>query len=251
MGAAGVVRGADDPVIPYIITPRMTKIIDDTPTLRWNDSGADSYNVQVRGGDLSWQQTDVTQTKLVYPADPPLEPGVSYLLLVEDSNGKSSKDEGRVGLGFSLLSETKAAEIKEQREQIMALALSDTARNFALAQYYASQGLIAEGIEILEEMVEADSKEAAIHQSLADLYMQIGLFLLAEPRYGEALELAENEGNIERIADIHVGLGRVYLKLGNPDKAIERFTKAQANYETLGDANRVDEVTEWLAELKP
>jgi len=244
-------RGGD-PAAPYIISPRSTKLLNAAPTLRWNaPSGASSYIVQVRGGDVNWVQEGVVETELLYPGEPPLEPGASYLLVVEDDAGKSSRDEGSVGLGFSLLSEDEAAEIKKQREQIMALDLSDTARNFALAQYYASQGLIAEGIEILAEMIEAGSKEAAVHQSLANLYVEIGLFLLAEPRYVEALGLAEDEGDIERIADIQAGLGQIYLKLGNTDRAIERLTEAQASYERLGDASRVDEVVEWLAELKP
>ena len=56
-GVAGTIRGANDPLIPYIISPRSTRLLNSTPTLRWNDSGATGYNVQMRGGDLNWQQT--------------------------------------------------------------------------------------------------------------------------------------------------------------------------------------------------
>lgn len=93
-------RGGD-PDIPYLISPRSTKLLDSTPTLRWHaPPGASSYIVQVHGGTLTWTAENVTETSLVYPGKPSLEPGVIYQLTVTDDLGRSSQDEGMVGLNF-------------------------------------------------------------------------------------------------------------------------------------------------------
>jgi len=245
----GSTRGVD-PLVPYIISPRTTKLLTNTPTLRWNDSGAASYTVVVRGGDLDWRQEQVTQTELDYPGEPAFKPGVSYLLVVEDSNGKSSQDEGLKGLGFSLLEEAEAERVRADAERIAGLGLSDEAEAFALAQLYAGHGLVAEAIEILEGLVQGGSQQAAVHQALADLYVQIGLVYLAQSRYLEAAELAEAEGNVEGLAAIQASLGEVYYPaLGNKDEAIRCLTQAKAGYETLGDSQRVGELEEQISEL--
>jgi hypothetical protein len=236
-----------NPLVPYIISPRATKLLDNTPTLRWNDSGAASHTVVVRGGDLEWRQENVTQTELAYPGEPSLKLGVDYKLVVEDSSGRTS--EGPGGLGFSLLEETEAERVRADAERIAGLGLSDEAEVFALAQLYAGHGLIAEAIEILEGLVEGGSQQAAAHQSLADLYAQIGLVYLAESRYLEAVELAEAGGNVEGLAAIQASLGEVYVGLNNKDEAIRWLTQAKAGYETLGDTQRANELGEQLAEL--
>jgi hypothetical protein len=245
----GNTRGFDS-LVPYIISPRMTDLLNSTPTLRWNDSGATSYNVQVRGGDLSWSQADVSQSELVYPGEPALKPGVSYVLVVVDSNGKSSQDEGTVGLGFRLLREDEAEQIRAYGNRLAGLGLSDEIEAFALAQLYAGQNLRAEAIEILAGLVEAGHQQAAVHQLLADLYAQIGLFLLAEPRYLEAIALAETQANLEAVAASQADLAEVYFRLGKTDEAIHRLTQAQTGYETLGDTDKANEIAERLEELQ-
>jgi hypothetical protein len=249
-GIAGTIRGANDPTIPYIISPRSTKILTDRPTLRWNDSGAASYTVKVRGGDLTWEQPDVTQMEFTYPGEPPLQPGVTYLLVIEDSSGSSSQEEGRPGLGFTSLNETEAVTVRANQARIVDLGLTAEAKDFALAQFYVGEGLIAEAIEMLKMLVEVGNQQAVVHQALADLYAKIGLLLLAEPRYTEAVVLAEQQGNIEALADIQTGLGEVYFGLGDEDKAIDWFTRAQENYETLGDTERAKRITEQIEQLK-
>ena len=93
----GNVRGPTDNLIPYIISPRATQLLTFTPTLRWNSvPGTTSYNVRVRGGDVDWS-TEVEGTEIEYPGDPPLEPDVWYLLIIEADNDKSSQDEGKAG----------------------------------------------------------------------------------------------------------------------------------------------------------
>jgi len=244
----GATRGVD-PLVPYIISPRASKLLDNAPTLRWNDTGGGPYTVQVRGGDLSWGQEEVAQTELAYPGEPALEPGVFYLLVVQDGQGRSSQDEGLKGLGFSLLEEAEAGRVRADAERITGLGLSSEAEALALARLYAGHGLIAEAVEILEGLVEEGSQQAAIHQALADLYGEIGLTLLAEPRYLEAVELAEAEGNVEGLAAAQACLGEIYAGLNNAEEAVRWLSQAQANYERLGDAQRASEIAERLGEL--
>lgn len=244
----GATRGID-PLVPYILSPRATQLLTQTPTLRWNDSGAEHYTVQVRGGDLSWGQEGVMGTELVYPGEPALKAGTFYLLVVEDSNGRSSQDEGRKGLGFSLLEEVEAEKIRADARRVAGLGLSDEAQVFATAQLYSGHGLMAEAIELLEELVAGGCQQARVHQALADLYASIGLELLAEPRYLEPARLAESQGDVEGLAAIQASLGEVYVTLNNTDEAIQWLTQARAGYEALGDTQRVSELTERIAGL--
>jgi hypothetical protein len=239
-------RGGD-PNVPYIISPRSTKLLNPLPLLRWNaPPGVSSYTVELRGGEIPWQQEGVTTTSLVYPGEPPLEPGVTYLLVVVDDTGHSSQDEGARGLGFSILSEAEAEKITQQREQISGLELSEAARQYALAQYEASQSLIAESIERLEQLVASGSEEAAVHQALADLYAQIGLWLLAEALYTNTLVLAEQQQNLEILAASRARLGEVKVKLGQAPEAIDLLAQAKNDYETLGEVERAAELDELL-----
>jgi hypothetical protein len=248
-GSTSIQRGTNDPIIPYIISPRATKLLNDKPTLRWNDSGATSYTVQVRGGDLNWVKENVIGTELAYPGDPALEPGVFYLLVVQDSNGRSSQEEGRKGLGFSLLKEDEAEKLQANTDRIGGLDLPSEGEAFALAQLYAGHGLIAKAVQILEGLIEDGCQQVAVHQALADLYAQIGLALLAEPRYVEALKLAEAQGNVEALAAIQASLGEVYVTLNNTDEAIRWLTQAQAGYEALGDIQRASGLEEQILRL--
>jgi hypothetical protein len=244
----GATRGVD-PLVPYVISPRATRLLEDTLTLRWNDTGSGPYNIEVRGGDLSWRQEGVAQTELVYPGEPALKAGVFYLLVVEDDQGRSSQDEGAKGLGFSLLEEAEAGQVRADAGRIAGLGLSSEAQALALARLYTGHGLIAEAAEILEGLVEGGSRQAAVHQALADLYCEIGLSLLAEPRYREATSLAEAEGDVEGLAAAQASLGEVYAGLNNAKEATRWLNQAQANYERLGDTGRASDIAERLSGL--
>jgi len=240
-------RGGSDPFIPYIISPRKTKLLDANPTLRWNPvPGATRYTVSVEGGQEDWTfETD--QTELVYPSDaPPLEPGVDYLLIIKTDNGKSSQSEGLAGLGFSLLAQEDAQHARDAAAQLAELNLPDEARAFALAQVYAGYGLIAEAIETLEALLETGSQTAAVYRALGDFYRQTELSLLAQARYLDAIELAAAAGDVEGQAAAQVGLGEVYATLGQHDLADEQLRQARDGYEALGDVQRVSELDENL-----
>jgi hypothetical protein len=245
--AIGDTRGGTDPLIPFIISPRATKLLNPTPTLRWNPvPGAKSYTVRLSG--VNWQDT-VSATEVIYPGDPPLQPGMTYLLIVEADNGKSSKEEGVAGLGFSLLPDEEARHVRADAAKIAGLNLTDEAKAFALAQLYAGRGLYTEAIERLDKMAEAGIQAANIYRALGDLYRRIGLSLLAETRYSEAVTLAETARDIEALAAAQAGLGDVYAALGNKDEAVRWLKQAQAGYDALGDSQRASGVSERLAEM--
>ncbi len=65
-------KGAHSPLIPYIIRPRGTRLLDGKPMLRWNPlPGARFYEVRINGGKRTWNAT-TQETEIVYPGDPPL-----------------------------------------------------------------------------------------------------------------------------------------------------------------------------------
>ena len=246
--AIGNTRGSSDPLIPYIISPRATSLLDLTPTLRWNSvPGAKKYSLRISGTD--WQ-AESNNTEYVYDGQAPLQSGVDYLLIVEADNGKSSQDEGAPGLGFSLLSDEEAGHVHAAAAMIEELTLSDKAKGFALAQLYSGQGLHAEAAELLEGLADAESPAANVCRALGDLYQQVGLPILAESNYTNALDLAEAIGDIEGTAAAQAGLGEVYAALGNKNEAVRWLTQAQTGYENLGDSQRASQIATQIAELE-
>lgn len=243
----GNTRGSTDPLIPYVVSPRATKLLDPRPALRWNPvPGAKRYTIRISGTD--WQDT-LNATQFVYPGNPPLTSGTGYLLIVEADNGKSSKDEGLPGLGFSLLSEAEAGRVRTDAQAIHALGLSDEAKTFALAQLYAGHNLYAESIGMLGGLVNTGSQSPNVYRALGDLYQQVGLLALAEQRYGDALDLAKRVGDAEGTAAAQAGLGNVYAAAGNKDQAVLQLAQAEAEYQSLGDLQRASQIAGKLAEL--
>ena len=242
-------RGGTDPLIPYIISPRSTKLLDPTPTLRWNAApGVKSYTLWISG--TAWQQ-QVEATEFEYSGSPALQPGTDYLLIVEADNGKSSKDEGLPGLGFSLLPQEEADRVRADVVRVDALNLSADAKAFALAQLYAGNQLYAEAIELLENSVSANDQSTNVYRALGDMYQQVGLLMQAESRYLRAVEIAEAVGDIESGTAAKAKLGEVYLALGNKNQARKWLARAQSGYESLGDSQRASEIGEQLQDLNP
>jgi tetratricopeptide (TPR) repeat protein len=171
------------------------------------------------------------------------------LLIVEADNGKSSKDEGLPGLGFSLLAQEEADRVLGDVAQVDALNLSADARAFALAQLYSGHQLYAEAIELLENSAATNDQATNVYRALGDLYQQVGLLVQAEARYLRAVEIAEEVGDVESAALAKAKLGDVYLALGNKNQAREWLAQAQSGYESLGDSQRVNEISEQLQDL--
>ena len=111
-------RGDTNALIPYIISPRNTLVLTDKPVLRWNASpGATSYVVSIKTnkGDVIWE-TQVETTEVVYPGQPPLKPGVNYVMTVIADNERSSEEEEEdiSELQFRLLDETERQPVQTE-----------------------------------------------------------------------------------------------------------------------------------------
>ena len=229
--------------IPFIISPRMTKLLTLNPELHWNSvPGASHYTVQILGDKFLYWEAEISSSETIYPGVPPLEPGVNYLLLVTADSGGSSRDEGVPGLGFTVLPESEAIQVQRAQSQLEALNFSDEAFSFALSQLYIGHDLYTEAIEILEALVETGTQSAVVFRMLGDLYLQIALPQLAEGYHLEAERLAGSAGDVEGQVLAQTGLVMVYTALGNPDEAIRWLNGALNGYGDFGEpANQLAE----------
>jgi len=246
-GLIGNTRGGTDPLLPFIISPRATRLIDPNPNLRWNPvPGVNSYTVSIRG--IEWKET-VNTSEFTYPGDPPLKSVTEYLLIVEAENGTSSRNEGTPGLGFSLLSGEEIQQVQADLEKIDSLELAEPAKSFAIAQLYASRELYAEAIQLLEKVAKNDGHASNLHRALGELYQKVGLTGSAELSYQTALELAEHADDLESLSAVQNRLGEIYLSRGLEDEAVRWLEEARAGYERLGDRQQVEQITAELQKL--
>ena len=198
-GDIAPLRNGMNPRIPFIISPRRTKLLNLLPTLRWNAvPSASRYAVSliVDEEDVLWE-TQVEGTEVVYSGESPLESGVDYLLMIEANTGASSLEDNSPGLGFSLLDENEATVVREAVEQLVKLDLADETKSLALAHLYRVHDLKAEAIAILEALEKQGSRTAAIYRTLGDLYLDVGLNPLAQSYYLRATQLATEAGDVE------------------------------------------------------
>ena len=226
-------RNIVDSTIPYIISPRGL-LVGNLPKLRWNEvSGANSYQVKILDGSKEIWSTKTSKTEITYPGSPLLEPGLGYEVVVEADNKTSYRTEGTNGL--RLLDESEAQPIVIQAEKIKQQGLSQEAEILALAYLYQSHNLNTEAIEMLEELVEAETQKTIVYRLLGDIYKQTGLIILAKERYESGLALAEAEGNLPEKAAIQAGLAETEYVLGNEEEAVDWMEQAQEGYVVLGN----------------
>jgi hypothetical protein len=248
-GQIGSTRGGNNPEVPYIISPRATALLSDSPVaFQWNPiSNATTYTVRVFGGGLDWEIT-TTQTTLLYPDDAPtLQAGVTYAWSVTTDTGVSSVDEGVPGLGFQLLSAADAKTAQSHAQAVRALLLSPEAKVFAVAQLYASYNLQAEAIALLETQTQSTS--AALYRALGDRYFSIGLAVQAQTTYDEALRLSENTDDLEGQALAHTRLGEVSVSLAANDVARQHLMAASDIYTQLGDKESAQDIQAKIQQL--
>jgi len=237
-------------LIPYVISPRKTHLLNAIPRLRWNPvPGVTSYTVTVRGEGVQWQ-TKVDGTEVKYPGHPALQPGIWYSLVVETDTGRSSREENLPGLGFSVLNSEEAGRITASVEKLQRLNLPTNEEGFAQAQLYVTQNLSAEAIEILEQLIAQGAHKVALYTTLGDLYRETGLYWLAEQQYHYAIDAAGISNDIEGLAEAQASLGEVYIALGAQDAA-QWLHRAIVSYQTLGNTQRVSELQEQLAGTQP
>ena len=243
--------GGSDSRVPYILHPRMTYLLDDRPTFRWNGvEGATSYNVRLHGpGGVEWQ-TEVSSTEVAYPDEaPPLDWGVKYLVTVEADNGSSSLQDGGGILGFELLDEYDIQDVQVEAARIAGLGeLTEEQQAFALAELYSREGLMANAIAILEALVKGGSQTALVYRMLGDLYTEVGLNLLAEDRYERASELFASTQDRYALVVTQDGLAGARLMLGKVQEAEQLSARVVAEYRALGDEQSAASLEQRLTE---
>ncbi|TBR58133.1 hypothetical protein B4U84_19525 [Westiellopsis prolifica IICB1] len=252
-----VFRNASDPAIPYTISPRDTLILTKQPTLRWHaPNDANRFEVIVRGQEVNWTkqvsreeacQGDVCE--LVYPGDQPLQPGVSYKLVIETTDtNRSSEEITEPGLGFKLIDEDKALEIQNIAQEIKQQEFSAVEKALKLADMYNEKLLTAEAIATLEALPDED-KNTTVYYQLGQLYHSIKLPSEAKAYYEKAIAKAEVTGNKSELAVAQVGLGEANWTLGKQEEARRLLETAKAIYTELGDIDMVSYLEERLREM--
>lgn len=258
--------GGSEPLIPYIISPRYTLLLNEQPTLRWNSvEGASSYVVSLYKADGSFiWNTKVSGTEVDYQGKSPLEREVDYCLVIKADNGRSSKDEsvnlenydpqerGVSGLNFRLIGEDEVSKVQSLTEEIAKLDYTEEDKAIALAHEYAENDLFAEAIDTLEGLVKGDTTKPEVYRSLGAFYGASGLNLLAERRYLRAIELAASTQERWEQATTQAQLGELYIVMKKNDEAVRRLREAQVEYHALGVTELANQLKERIEEiLKP
>jgi len=279
--------GGNNQLIPFIISPRYTLLLNNCPTLRWNAVKDEQvYTVTLYRYDIGedrevWtkqvENPNSVEGIVEYPyplcGEKPLEAGFNYKLVVTASaNGSSSKDEEvnfedydpqsrEVGeLEFLLIEKDKAELVQETVDQISQGESTDYRKELAIAYLYAGNNLYAEAIERLEMFIQQGTQPPEVYRTLGELYAQSGLNLLAEKYYLRAIEQVEETSDIEK-ALAQQDLGELYKVMSQtedqPDARIAQLNKAKdlleqalQHYQREKDIKRIDQVTNLINQIK-
>ncbi|MGJ3250911.1 MAG: tetratricopeptide repeat protein [Elainellaceae cyanobacterium] len=245
-------RGGDDPLIPFVISPRKTQVLSDTPLIQWNSvPNATEYTVRVLSPDGVIWEDSISETQIRYPGIPALERGIRYAIEVRANTGTASTDEGIPGLAFSLVDEGIVQETTSEIASIAEQSLSVETEAYILAQVYRNKDLFTEAIATIEALNQESIQSSASYRLLGDIYLQVRLNLHAKDAYLKALEVAEDNLNIEEQAESLFALGNIYMVLNNIQEAIKCLEEAQNLYFVLegNDSKTGQEIADQLAEL--
>ncbi|MCG8366190.1 MAG: tetratricopeptide repeat protein [Pseudanabaenales cyanobacterium] len=251
-------RDPFNPILPYVISPRNTALLNaENVTLRWHPvADANQYQVTITGPGVNWR-TQVNQPQVTYAGPEPLQPDYRYRIVITADNELSS--EAGLTVGFTVLPPAEVERVTSQAQQIEALQLEPDIRAIALALMYAayehsdpdrqSYALNQLAIDVLQERIEAGADNSQIYLLQADIYLTVGLPLLAGEQYLKALPLSERSNLREQQAQSYVGLGTIAEGQTEYADAIRYFQAAQTLYETLEYVEQVENLTARLARL--
>jgi tetratricopeptide (TPR) repeat protein len=237
--------------MPLLLTPRNTLVANSRPPFRWQpipDVSGYRLSVTLAGGE-TWER-EISDTSLPYPDDVPrLVVGganIVELTTLDDETGEAvDKTSVRLLAGGSM------TELFEARDAIRALDLDEVAKRFILAQLYRRRALWTAAISELEQLTQAHNLTSAnLWQQLGDLYAEVGLYVLAEESYNQALTFAESEQNPGAQAAAQVGLARTALVFGESEQTIGFLTAAENLYRMARQDELANGVKAELAELK-
>lgn len=245
--------GGQNVRIPYVIEPRRTYVAEGSFRLRWNPApGASNYNVRIlrkRDGSVLWEKR-VPGTSTVYPGNPLLRLGEVYFVVVEANNGTSSHlDEGASNSGFRRISPQGQREVDIAITALAKQNLTKEATLLAKADIYMREEVLSDAIRTLESLANRKSRIVSVYLDLGDLYRYIGLNLMAENRYQEAINLATSSQDLEGLAMAQAGLAEVKEMLGQREQVGTLLREALRGFNALGDADRAAELRERIKQI--
>ena len=185
---------------PVLLSPRNTAILDPRPLLVWTRvPDVVDYEIEIRGtartlirvaaGDLQcgrglgpWQDLDVCSWT---PSDrwPALELDTPVLLRIGDRRTVATARDASM---IRLLPAQDQETVRDALRQIAALPLDEASRLLLTAGACARQGLYADAIAAYDEALSLQDVPAA-RVTLGDLYLDRGLWTLAEREYRQVL----------------------------------------------------------------
>jgi hypothetical protein len=252
-GLRNPTREIFDVNLPYIVSPRNTALLSsDRLTMAWHPvANAGQYQVSLKGQGVNWQAT-TDQPQVIYDG-PPLQSDYRYELIVTSGSGLSSKT------GLTLLSEIEVARVQDQVRTVMESGYQPDVEAIALALVYSgyqhpdpdrrSYALNQLAIEALQPPIDANTNNSQVYLLQADIYLTIGLPLVAQERYGQAFTQAEASDLHEQMAQSHEGLAVIAKSLAENTSARRHWQLAQEIYQTLGDTPRVQDIQAQLDRL--
>ncbi|MEA5464898.1 tetratricopeptide repeat protein [Leptothoe sp. PORK10 BA2] len=250
---------AQDPSIPYVITPWAGQVLTPTPVLRWHPvPGARQYRVTLQrhtfdGWEPAWSVlTD--QPVLAYPVNkPPLVVGEEYALQVTAGLGAvASSEEWSPPVVFSVMGGQEAQDAAADIATVEAMDVPPGIKTLILAQeVYPTYKLFAQGMNDLLRLTDTGEASALAYRLLGDYALRSGLALVAEDSYTQAITLAADADQLEEMVEARWGLGVVYDRTGRVDQAREVLALAQQGAMALGDEDLLGRIEATMGSSNP
>ncbi|MEM9447006.1 MAG: hypothetical protein AAGA75_00550 [Cyanobacteria bacterium P01_E01_bin.6] len=245
----GPSRGTFNASLPYVLTPRNTALIPtDSLVLQWHPvEEATSYEITLSGSGVNWT-TQVSEAQVSYPDIAALRPDYRYTIVITSDNGLSSASVQSIG--FAVLSPSEDDRVNTRVEEIEARQLGPDVEAIALALEYInfqhsdpdrqSYALNQAALDVLEERIDAGTNNSLIYLLQAETYFTVGLPLMAQERYEQALIFAQEAEQRELQAESYLGLATVADGQTEYRDAIAHLQSAQQLYEELGDYEQAE-----------
>ncbi len=259
-------RGEDDPLIPVLLSPRNTSVLEDRPTLQWTAiAGASDYRIELQGrrrSDSFIEQVPANEVDCApdpetwdanvcvfsYPEEqPPLAADGAYFLTVGARRGiRSPLYQLEYGERLHRLRADQEEAVKKAVADVEALPLTEAARWVTLAGIYADRELFADAVAAYHHALALQSAPE-LWVGLGDVYLYIGLPDFAEPCYRKAGE-ASAEPDVE--AAVAFGLGQSHLVRRQTREALKQFQRARGYYLQLGLQEEAELASKQAAKAK-
>lgn len=241
-------RNVDMGLGPILLSPRNTTVMDASPRLVWTQvQDAVEYEIEIRDparivirlpakdlhcgrGSGPWRDLEVCSWE---PSSkwPALEPDSPVSLMIGSRKILAAPlPQDRDVYQVHLLSVDDQRGLQDRLHQIAALPLDKTSRLLLTVGSYIKSELYSDAIAAYHEALQEQEMPRA-RVTLGDLYLKIGLPVLADVEYRQALA-GVSDSSLEAAAEL--GRGYVAYSLKNFSEARAHFELASALYLALG-----------------